>query len=401
VSTTAISAGTYERLAELPLVIEGYALEGLSRRVSTGFRRFTTVFRLRGDGQEGLGEDVTYEAAEHRRLQRAGAVLPLAGRWTLDGFSRALATNDLFPDAPPADNSSRTYRRWAVESAALDLALRQAGLPLSGAVARTPAPVRFVVSLNLGDQPCCAPLLCRRACCSAVRFKLDATSAWTDGLLECLAASGTIAAVDFKGVYQGTLSETNTDPGLYRRVADALPDVWLEDPDLRSASARTALAPHRERISWDAPIHSAADIASARWPARAVNVKPSRFGTLQALLGAYDYCAAHDIAVYGGGQYELGPGRGQIQYLASLFHPDAPNDVAPAEYDEPAPPPHAPCPPMTVIPTASGFRAIPAPRERADEPTRLPQAGDRRAATITHAGDHASLPIRSRPEDPS
>ena len=27
------------------------------------------------------------------------------------------------------------------------------------------------------------------------------------------------------------------------------------------------------------------------------------------------------IALYGGGQFELGPGRGHIQYLASLFHP--------------------------------------------------------------------------------
>ena len=30
---------TYSLLADLPLVIDGYALEGLSRRVSTGFRR--------------------------------------------------------------------------------------------------------------------------------------------------------------------------------------------------------------------------------------------------------------------------------------------------------------------------------------------------------------------------
>jgi hypothetical protein len=38
---------------------------------------------------------------------------------------------------------------------------------------------------------------------------------------------------------------------------------------------------------------------------------------------------------YGGGQFELGPGRGQIQLLASLFHPDAPNDVAPGAYNAP------------------------------------------------------------------
>ena len=41
--------------------------------------------------------------------------------------------------------------------------------------------------------------------------------------------------------------------------------------------------------------------------------------------------------MYGGGQFELGPGRGQIQYLASLFHPDGPNDVAPKGYNAPEP----------------------------------------------------------------
>ena len=39
--------------------------------------------------------------------------------------------------------------------------------------------------------------------------------------------------------------------------------------------------------------------------------------------------------MYGGGQFELGIGRTQIQELASLFHPDMPNDVAPAEFNEP------------------------------------------------------------------
>jgi hypothetical protein len=31
----------------------------------------------------------------------------------------------------------------------------------------------------------------------------------------------------------------------------------------------------------------------------------------------------------------LGPGRGHIQYLASLFHPDTPNDTAPSGYNSP------------------------------------------------------------------
>jgi hypothetical protein len=64
-----------------------------------------------------------------------------------------------------------------------------------------------------------------------------------------------------------------------------------------------------------------------------VNVKPSRLGSLRELFLAYAYCDMREITMYGGGQFELGPGRGQIQYLASLFHPDAPNDVAPGGYN--------------------------------------------------------------------
>ena len=65
-----------------------------------------------------------------------------------------------------------------------------------------------------------------------------------------------------------------------------------------------------------------------------VNIKPSRIGGLPALCAAYDYCAEHGIGAYGGGQFELGPGRGQAQYLASLFHPDTPNDLAPVGFNE-------------------------------------------------------------------
>ncbi len=48
------------------------------------------------------------------------------------------------------------------------------------------------------------------------------------------------------------------------------------------------------------------------------------------------------MGAYGGGQYELGAGRGQIQLLAALFHPDGPNDIAPGGYDALDPEPGLP-----------------------------------------------------------
>jgi hypothetical protein len=87
-----------------------------------------------------------------------------------------------------------------------------------------------------------------------------------------------------------------------------------------------------------------------------VNVKPSRIGGLELLCDTYDYCAREGIGAYGGGQFELGPGRGQNQYLASLFHPETANDIAPTGYNEVALRDALPASPLAPEPTATGFR---------------------------------------------
>ena len=347
---------TYERVADLPLTIDGYALEGLSRAVSSGFERLTTVIRLRGAGEEGAGEDVTYEAALQVAQQEHGPVLPLAGEWTFDSFSEHLGSLDLFPAGPPDRDVYRNYRRWGFESAALDLALRQAGTSLAGLLGRELQPVKFVVSSRLGDPPTIRPVQARLERYPGLRFKLDATPDWDDALIEGLIETGAVDSIDFKGTYKGTVVDTETDPDFYRRIAQAFPDAWLEDPDLETEEARSALEPFSDRITWDAPIHSVDDILAAPVLPRTVNLKPSRFGSLEALFAGYDFCAERGMGAYGGGQYELGPGRGQIQYLAALFHPDAPNDIAPAGYDALDPAPGLPTSPLTPAPEPTGFR---------------------------------------------
>jgi hypothetical protein len=116
------------------------------------------------------------------------------------------------------------------------------------------------------------------------------------------------------------------------------------------------LEPHRDRITWDAPIHSVGDIEALPFPPRTINIKPSRFGSLQRLFDTYDYCAERGIGMYGGGQFELGVGRGQIEYLASLFHPDSPNDVAPAGYNLSPLDPELPDSPLAPAVDSTGFR---------------------------------------------
>ncbi len=344
---------TWETLAGLELEIEDYALEPLQATVSSEFERKSTVIRLRAAGEEGLGEDVTYDAVDHDILQAAGPTLPLAGRFTLAGFCTRLAELQLFPEPPQREVSSR-YRTWAYESAALDLALRQAGISLHQALGREPRPVRFVVSLRLGEPPSMEPLRRRLQLYPGLRFKLDPTSSWDDALIAELVGTGAVDSVDFKGLYHGSIVDQPADPALYRRVVDAFPQAWIEDPAL-TAETDAVLAPHRERFSWDAPIHSIADIQALEYPPRMVNIKPSRLGGLRSLLDAYDYCSERSIGNYGGGQFELGVGRGQNQYLASLFHPDAPNDVAPTGFNLPDPPSDLPSSPLVPAPSEVGF----------------------------------------------
>jgi len=308
--------------------------------------------KLLGEGRDpaapvGAGEDVTYDAAEHDldRLPR----LDVRGSWTIDSFSERLDHEDLFPRGEPSQAAYRDYRRWAFESAALDLALAQAGRSVEAVLGRQARPVRFVSSTRT------ASLAGWLALYPALRFKLDATPEWTDELVAELAARGNVDVVDLKGAYHGTPVDNPADASLYRRVAELLPETWIEDPALTPA-ADAALAPHRERITWDAPIHSWADVEALPFAPRCLNSKPSRFGSLARLLEFYERCEDAGIALYGGGQFELGVGRGQIQLLAGLFHPDAPNDVAPGGYNESAPRAGLPVSPLDPLPVRAGFR---------------------------------------------
>lgn len=319
----------YDSVKHLPLVVEQVEHEPLALPLRFMTRR-TTAFHLHGSGEDGVGEDVTYEEEHHTDV----ALPELAGEHTLDSFSGLIA-------ATPG------YRRWGLESAALDLALRQAGRSLAEAVGREPQPVRFVVS-----QSAVAEL---RALYPEIRFKLDASDSWTDEVVAELAATGAVDVVDLKGLYEGDWVDATPTAELYGRVAEAFPEAWIEDARLTDET-RPVLEPHCRRLTWDFPIHSVADVAALELAPACLNSKPSRFGSVRNLFDFYDHCETNGIAIYGGGQFELGPGRGQIQHLASLFHADAPNDVAPKEYNDGGPRPGLPQSPLPAAAGDPGFR---------------------------------------------
>ncbi|MDQ3874403.1 MAG: hypothetical protein M3322_02465, partial [Actinomycetota bacterium] len=235
--------GDYATLAELPVDVEGYALERSELEVSTRFRRVTTTVVLRGGGEEGRGEDVTYEAEEHEWFPRE---LPLAGRYGLGELPARLEGRALVREG--AEQRFHDYRRWALESAALDLALRQAERSLGDVLGREYRPVRFVVSTRAQISPWLEvnPHL---------EFKLDAAADWSRELIAELAASDRVRVVDFKAYYHGDWVGEPPSVSVYRDVLELLPDAIVEDPGFTDETRELLLA-SAGRLSFDAPVHS-------------------------------------------------------------------------------------------------------------------------------------------------
>jgi hypothetical protein len=318
----------WEAVAGLELRVDDYALERRESTTPSGWTRVTTTVVLSGDGQTGRGEDVTYEPELHDGVPDE---LMLAGTWGFEDLSHKL---------DDVEELAEGYRRWAFESAALDLALRQGELGFGEALGRKEHPTRFVVSTRAAPQRWLAVA-------PELEFKLDAETDWDRELLRGLRELDRVRVVDLKAYYRGTSVDLAPDPELYRAVAEELPEAIIEDAWLDDG-LREALDGAEDRLSFDAPVHSLSDLDGLPLEPHWLNVKPSRFGAVRELLATIEACEERGIAMYGGGQYELGHGRLQIQRLASVFYPDGPNDVAPGDYNEGEPReglPQSPLPP--------------------------------------------------------
>ena len=285
-------------------------------------------------------------------------------RWPARGRStrspQHLGELDLWP-APPVREPSIDYRRWAYESAALDLALRQAGTILAEAwaraAARSPSSCRCgSASPTSRDDRAGAR---GSSCYPTLRFKLDPTndvdrradrtSWWTRARSTRSTSRASTRARP--STSRPTRSCTAAGRGVPGRLA--------RGPGPRRAETRRGARAEHDRITWDAPIHSVADIEALPFPPKMVNIKPSRFGPLtRAVRRPTTTASARASAPTAAGSSSSGAGRGHIQYLASLFHPDTPNDVAPGGTTCRTRP--------TGLPTS--------PARAADRPARLPLA---------------------------
>ena len=182
-----------DAVADLKVRVDACALEPLSF-ATPNFTRHTTVVTLSGGGCTGRGEDVTYTEAD-QLAHRALAPFALTGEATLAEWSSRLDGLALFA-GDPEEAAARDYRRWAYESALLDLGLRQAGTTLGALLGREPRPVRFCVSSGLGPEAWLAVA-------PELEFKLDAGETWDDARIAALRALGRVRVADIKAHYDG------------------------------------------------------------------------------------------------------------------------------------------------------------------------------------------------------
>ena len=264
--------------------------------------------------------------------------------------------------------ASRDYRRWAFESAALDLALRQAGLSLADVAGASRARSPSSSSMRLGDPPTHRAASAWLEHYPELRFKLDPTSSWTDAFVAELAELGAVDVARPQGPVRGHGRRPAPRSGALPAPRRGLPGGLDRGPgrhrrDATRSWSRTATASRGTRSSTRSR-------TSRRCRGRRGRSTSSRRGSGACDVSSTRTTTARSTASrpYGGGQFELGPGRGHIQYLASLFHPDAPNDVAPGGFNASEPQPGLPTSPLEARPSRRASAGRPRPGRAAGAP---------------------------------
>ena len=316
------------RLAALAVRIEraDCTVQGIDLPSYADGPRPSGLVRLSGGGHEGVGEHVAWTfGAQHAFVARLGTLVP-PGERTLGALR-----GELRAGGDPA------YERAAIEAAAIDLALRQAGKGLAALAEAEPSPARYVVSLAVGADPLPA-VREEMARSPGIELKIDVGPGWSRSSLAGLADLGSVAVLDFKG--RGSAADVV-------RAHASLPAALIEDPPAAALGAATLDDRSGWPISVDAALVDAAALDRLPFRPRAANVKPARMGGVLEALEAVDLCGRRGIAVYFGGMFEVGAGRDQLLALATLLSPEGPNDIAPIpRRDRPAPRPRRlPAPP--------------------------------------------------------
>lgn len=310
------AAALAERLGDLEVSVEAAFARPMAVLAIDypGGLRPSGVLSLSGRGCLASGELVAFDEAAQQRFaaQVAGR---LAGR---RGRVAELA-------GPPASSEGDRLERAALESALVDLALRQAGRSLAElATSPASAALEYVLSFEAVAAPAARAAELRQFFPSA-RFKVDVDPGWSAGAIAGLVAiAEQVAILDFKGRGSADLAE---------ELAARLPAALLEDPPADWKAAEAA----GSRVARDRDLLAVADVVRAVEAGHAVNLKPARMGGPLSALAGFAVAAGARRLAYAGGMFEVGVGRRQARALAALVCASAPNDLAPLRGVEPRP----------------------------------------------------------------
>ena len=286
-------------------------------------------------------------------------MLPLAGEWTLDTFSQHLETLPLF-EHEPERHAYLDYRRWAFESAALDLALRQAGsLARRRGRARAAAGHLRRVLRTRGAAFDRAPPRVPRALPDApLQARREHPTGRTRSVAEL--ADARLRRLDRP---QGPVHAARSSTTLPTRSStdgsiEAFPDAWLEDPAL-TPETEPLLEPHADRVTWDAvdPLgrrHRGAALAAAHRERQAVPVRHGRAALrrlrlLRPAAGSAPTAAASSSWRSAAARSSCSP-RSSTRTRRTTSRPGGYNATEPAT--------GLPASPLTVAPRATGFLAV-------------------------------------------
>ena len=233
----------WPKLAELPLVVEGYELDTLSAEMADGrsARRSwsgSTAAATRGSARTSASCPTTTTRSRRCRPRC---------RWRANGRSRASATTSA--------RSSSGWSRRSGTSRACGATGRSSRPRSTSRCARPAARCTRCSSASRGrcasstrsgsaTRPSTDTIHRRLARYPDVHFKLDAAAAWNLALCEDLAATGAVEVVDFKGQYGMEVEDEDALAAMYGHVVATFPDAILEDPhDLPAAARRSRRTP--------------------------------------------------------------------------------------------------------------------------------------------------------------
>ena len=347
---------TWDAVADLPLVVEDYALQRPQLDVSSEFRapehgdpparrrrgghgRGRHLRRPRPGGAAGGGAG----PAARRPLDARVVLRPRRGARPVAGAARPRA---LAP-VPGVGLRVRGARPRAAP-----------GEPRAARGARTRAAARALRRLAAAGRAADARAgdAAARALPGHCASSSTPRSDWTPEIFDALRATGAVDSIDLKGLYEGSIVDQGADPGLYARVADAFPDGLDRGPQAHPGDRRgPAPAPRPHHVGRQHPRgrrHRGAPLPAADGQRQALARRAAARSSSRPTTTARSAASACTAA----GSSSSASAAGRSSCLAGLFHPDAPNDVAPGGFNAPDPPPGLPESPLDPAPEPTGFR---------------------------------------------